>query len=1290
MRRYHRITTWLLTAAFCFGSLTPPSAQGFDYLKSIFKGPGPVAGKDLTVERLAQEIDWLERHIEQYGSVVCKQPDIWGQARLTKHRQEFEDVMAKQLEQFHLYINGTIARSDQAFFSNSFALQAAVDGRAAVIRNPLNPAGSTTLTSGQATSITNILPAPTVVTSGTAGTPQNPTIFATPPITMTTSQFGGFFAQGIALEPTLALDQQSRYIQHLHELRRINEGDDTADSPGYALNLVRIPVSILPGKATREGYGAETTITITPDLTDALLPTTFRNLVINDLVDQLALPITRLAEQRVWDDPARQKLKTLEHQWCLAKEKAEEASQQYQVAVKDKTKKLAPKLAEDESVLQTFANKYANAAAGTFDVLNAEKNDIEALKSALDNSQDVKSAKQRNDTMKAAVQKLDGEIDTLRRQIDDIRSTVAVVVGPSSRTRQAQNAVAPSQLINTFGQDELIAVAKTFGEGYQGRDVRWNGKPGDIVHLPDVQRYLQAELSAAYARLARPENRHLWCCLAPCAADGCDLAGDVRNGKTACLNERRNTVLCLLRGNHPNQSVPCKSTDCSPTDCSPNMECQPLTSTEALAWAILVEAALLNEHLIDDMKKVAMRRGGNCLVGEGLAFYSPEPDSVTCQAFNEYVRSRWPIHVFALDPVTQDQNLADAFSRRRELQLAASLAFVSGQISAANLSRFVRRLEADYETVALNRTVVGFSHGEDTFGWRFAPRFQTPPPAGTLCAFGQTLFGGPSPECELVQRNIEPGMRECVAVVIMPSFVPFVTLDVRTNWYRLNHHHAWLPTRHNMEPTMSDSMKLSRAIQSMHRTAAHICDAGNYRNGEVDRLLRRVDQLDHELPLQSMQVQVPIENTLGGFAMFSNGVTDLAPNLYGWYGGPGITIAKSGGSTASQGGGTTVQTPTALMANTNTISNNIVVSTATPATTTTGGTTASNPSQGGAAAGSTTLFLVGDHFSVHRTQVIAGDVEITQKQLLSRQIMQITIPGTVRTNTVDDKEYVDVHVATPYGVTAHLHIPALPPKDDKPVVKTGFAWKAPPTWYLCAKKNDCRLDVVADFYPKSNDGHTLNVDKDRFAIPKNETRDATMTLTLSGVAGSQPKSFDILVKINDKLLVTTLDDKDPWEASIPLILKDLDLVPVTDGTKLTLKTKLLVKDGMQITFDDTIDVLVRVLPDKCQSPACLSFTPSKISAEWLPQQPLSESVPLPAPIIPALNEVRRLDDVERKEPTIRSVPARTDQSAVSPTAVNRLLGWRAHAVPARFIVEDEQLRPASYWQPLPPVEAKNQ
>ena len=38
-----------------------------------------------------------------------------------------------------------------------------------------------------------------------------------------------------------------------------------------------------------------------------------------------------------------------------------------------------------------------------------------------------------------------------------------------------------------------------------------------------------------------------------------------------------------------------------------------------------------------------------------------------------------------------------------------------------------------------------------------------------------------------LQRALEPGIRECVAIVVMPSFVPRLTLDVQTRWFSLAH-----------------------------------------------------------------------------------------------------------------------------------------------------------------------------------------------------------------------------------------------------------------------------------------------------------------------------------------------------------------------------------------------------------------------------------------------------------------------------------------------------------------------
>ena len=244
----------------------------------------------------------------------------------------------------------------------------------------------------------------------------------------------------------------------------------------------------------------------------------------------------------------------------------------------------------------------------------------------------------------------------------------------------------------------------------------------------------------------------------------------------------------------------------------------------------------------------------------------------------------------------------------------------------------------------------------------------------------------------------------------MPSFVPSLTLDVRTNWFSLAH-----PTA--TEQTMRQTMHLSRSVQAMRHHACQCQQCAHlYRPGEFARLMRRVDQLDRRLPLQTLAAQIPYENTCGGFELFNTGITDLAPELVGWYGAPGV-----------------------------------------------------DPD------GPTTLFLIGKGFSLHDTTILAGGRPVAAT-LISREVLKAEIPagvavmpaapacspaapclGHVRRGVVrpvaaveplpappetisdgpvfadqactagcvacNDREVVDIHLATPYGVSGHLLIP---------------------------------------------------------------------------------------------------------------------------------------------------------------------------------------------------------------------------------------------------------------------------
>ena len=823
----------------------------------------PASCPDDQVERLAAEIDWLEHHIDTYGSIVAKHPDIWGQSRLTRHRAEYEEQLRAQLGGFQEINNASLRRSDQAFVGLALSL-----GESAESSGTSKPAQASA-------SVTNMISNPASDTSGV--------ITRTPPFAATEKPFATFGldnANAIGLEPTIHLDHLSRYLTHLQELRRINEGDDIADSPGYSLNLVRIPVSILPGKNTAVGHGAEITIIADMQLGDDLLPSTFRNLVVNDLVDLLAPPLTYAANIPAVRDE------------CLGAESPQTAC----------AAGCLPPIVPDH-MPEASAGVHEPVAGG-------------AASAALR-------------TMRAR--------------------TVSV---PSPKLRRARMPLPPEQLVDAIGEREIVLLVRATIEA-----LGTHPASSPCIDYADVRGFLAEELQATYEFLAQDRQRHAWAELA-----GWNLAELVRSRRANEIELRRRSFFASLG---IDEAVPPAFLldDGGPADmgsaalalpggiadhpCGNDRSARRLctTTTAVLAWAILVESALLDERLAEDMRESGTARGlatgspaGGPVGGSmpaGLAvcgrpFFGPDPSPEARAAFNDYVRRRWPIRVFALDPVTQEQNVEEQFAQRREIQVAMAMAVASGRASSQALARYARRLEMDLATVSLNKTAVGFTHGPDTFGWRFYPRIQPAATRGNLVALADALCGQPANR-DLADRRIEPGSRECTAIVVMPSFVPFVTLDVRTNWFSLTHPKS-------TDQSMRQAMLLSRSVKAMQESAARCAECAHaYRGGDVARLLRRVDQLDRELPLQTMLAQIPYENTSGGFELFNTGVTDLAPELVGWYGGPGVDPA-----------------------------------------------------------GTTTLFLVGKGFSVHDTSVIAGGRPV-KATLISRQVLRAEIPAGVQT-----------------------------------------------------------------------------------------------------------------------------------------------------------------------------------------------------------------------------------------------------------------------------------------------------
>ena len=385
-------------------------------------------------------------------------------------------------------------------------------------------------------------------------------------------------------------------------------------------------------------------------------------------------------------------------------------------------------------------------------------------------------------------------------------------------------------------------------------------------------------------------------------------------------------------------------------------------SLGALCWAVAVESALLDRQIRDEVRRMAASGRLDCEEASLLRFSRPRPDAASIEAFERYVVGRWPAVVFALDPVADEQNVAESRRLGRELRAASAFAVSSGQVGGNLLSSYLREATRATDAVDLNRTVVAFAHGNSSFGWRFTPRFQDRGEApGALHALGQSAAGSLGHDLQPAAR-LEPGVRELSVAVLLPSFLPAVRLDASAGWYPLGD-----PGRAVLDSGWI--LEEGRGVEQARRGLASACDSGAYRAVDVAGLSARLERLEARLPQQSYKVDVPHQNALGGFELFTSGTISLSPELVGYEG--AAEVDPRGGDV---------------------------------------------------------VFLLARNVDLGATRVIAGGrpVEADRVEILSREVIRLTLPPCVRPSSVRGREAIEVHLATPNGVSNRLAIPALP------------------------------------------------------------------------------------------------------------------------------------------------------------------------------------------------------------------------------------------------------------------------
>jgi hypothetical protein len=1086
--------------------------------------------RPMTVSELCCRLDCIAEKLRDDGLVMVKQPDVFSQARMTRFRNDFDIQMSSDLANFHLVLAARINRLDSATTTSATALGAALSAPGTT--NVTAPsAGNTSAAASLLNSNNGLFPSTTQPSLFGTSLPGAFNSLTLAPNTATPSgSAANAAALSLGVDPTVYLEEKKRFLDYLNHLRRLNLGPDQNDSSGYGLYLVRLPVSIMPGECTYQGHGADLSVQVEHEFTPDFLPSTFRRLAINDVVDQLAPFLYEIIRSGYYDEVlklrhlARQKRELLKP--AIAEMIAAQVKQHLRpVDSKATAQKLTdyilrtnlPWTSDPEStlqgemVIQYRRDTLARYARGLPQLEHVEP--LSADAGALPNGQVkdlvLRSDPKLKDSICAEVELIiankpsninfrkflqdlyDKALFDDVKCLDDLlgvdpqqraritselvgaqktlaatstKSYLMNISLPSSRSAKQPYPIKPREILAFFGEDNIYLLATEVLEASRS--------PKERIRSSEIRDYLRLLLYSAYNAMAQSTDEAR--ASAPALADDHFMTQLLQALQQRDFESTGETLAGRSNAGAPGQIEVLNDFLMDRLEESRhNIKDKPIG---ALCWAVAVEAALLDYYLKQDARRVFADNG---LPGEPIDtvhFYHPNEycDDVSRDVFCQYIRLRWPIITFSLDPVTDQQNIADSFSLNRDLQLALSFAFATGQINFSQLNTFRRQIQQQSDTIALNRTITGFMQGNDTFGFRFTPRFQNPPNQATN--FGviasQLISGGPGPNYQMRKSKLEPGIRELNAVLLIPTFLPVMRMNASANWFKLT------DPEHLVHHT-GKMMERGRKVQELRDAVQVLCNEHEYRETDLRVLQSKMAQLDTMLPMQSRVVQLPFENSAAGFDLFLQGSAALVPELTGFSGVDVITLPAppAAGTTGGTSGTTTTTTSTNPPATFSITSLATPNQTATTTYTLTGGSTAIAD-----------VFVFGKYISLLDTRVIAGG-RVASFEILSREVIHVQIPpNVIPTTTEDKKTYIEVYLATPNGISNSLLIPCQPAATPTPTKVAYDVGGTTPT-----------LDIYYQWLPGPDGKATL--------APSTDPSKNTVTITWDSDTGLAPRQI---------------------------------------------------------------------------------------------------------------------------------------------------------------------------------------
>ena len=850
------------------GMILPPKVAPAG-LFPAHKGPeeGPI-----TLKQAAAYVDEIDKKLFAAGTIGVKAPDVWGQNRMTSYRAEYESQMAGQLTKFQNILQAAQSRADIAALTSATSLGATLaaksGGGAATKAAPV--ASSTTVTSAPSTS--------TAAPASTSTGPGNPDFtdmaaqlkaigdridaLKTGALALPTNinTFNNGTGQtGVGLEPTVVLDEQSNYLNHLHQLRRVNAGDDLTDMAGYGLYLLRMPVSLLPGPESRKGKGASVTVEARHDLTDDLLANTWRDVTILDVT----YAMTQVVNDEIHQDLFCNGASTGTSQAATRAGRPLESSKNMVGANPTYLNDLRIILGPLDPAMPAPASPAPAAVAPSATPMTPRPTPAEPVNRPRQNpTKPLRNSAEsyaRRGVPTPAPPALAGRATAGRPKDDRLIRTQGTALAPLPTFPSGPVVTAAPTLpgYRTVMSDRLDQITMAIEDSQED----------PYRHDPSTLSLLQSSLLEAYKFMRDNVGKT-------------DLFQGPRIERLGELLIRKDFPNLLIEREQFLKELVYFRVNPAPVVTDADWSVY-VTPTDILCFCLLLQDVIVDRQLKEDMKTMAQRRGCVCGEVDGLCFYDFYPTQEARDAFKAYVACKWPLHVYSVDPVLEQQNVLDAYSRRTELQLALAVAVASGQFNIKNATSFARQLDLDLQAVGLNRTSVGFGAGETTFGWMFYPRVQTPQPTSNFRTFTNTLTGtGQGINSDLRSRRIEPGQRECLALMVTPNFIPALKVSTVTNWFDVTGHHA------RQQLDNREMINLSRKLQQAKAALARACDSGQYRATDFIVLNQRIKQLEALLPTQDTRIDLPDEGDLLGSEIFSSNAAGLGPSLLAWYGEP--------------------------------------------------------------------------------------------------------------------------------------------------------------------------------------------------------------------------------------------------------------------------------------------------------------------------------------------------------------------------------------------------------------------